>query len=185
MEQHNAFRQRDHAVTFYDSEATLIEELVQFAGEGLLAHESVLVIATPAHAAALREALLTVAIDVDRAESANQLRFADAESLLQTFMRGDEPVNELFQHHVSALLQSARASGQPAARLRVLGEMVSVLWQAGHREAAIVIEDLWDEVACRTGIALLCAYQIDNMHEQRLLPQFQALCSKHVRVAQV
>jgi hypothetical protein len=174
--------QSQHDVTFYQYEAPLIEELVQFVGEGLLAKEAVLVVATPAHITALRAALESVAIDVERAEETRHLTFADAEALLATFMVDGRPDTDLFHRHVGRQLQQMRADTDPKMRLRVFGEMVDLLWGSGNFDAAIRLEDLWNELAAGTGLSLLCAYHMDNLFKERLLPRFQSLCIRHDRV---
>lgn len=173
----------EHNVTFYESDEALLEELVQFAGEGLLTGETVLIIATTAHTEALREALCAVAIDPVRAEHDGDLRFANAHTLLAAILRGDEPSRDQFLDHVGPHVRAALSRGN--GRVRVFGEIVNLLWQAGRHPAALAIEDLWRELIGQTGIVLLCAYRMDDIYQERLLPRFRALCDKHDHSARI
>jgi hypothetical protein len=42
--------------------------------------------------------------------------------------------------------------------VRVFGEMVSLLWDAGLIDAAVELEVLWNELGVQYPFSLLCAY---------------------------
>ena len=44
--------------------------------------------------------------------------------------------------------------------VRAYGEMVDALWQRGEREAAMRLEDFWNELARLQTFSLLCAYYL-------------------------
>ena len=51
----------------------------------------------------------------------------------------------------------ARAQdGHP--RVRAFGEMVGLLWSDGKHEAAIALEELWNELLGHQPFALMCSY---------------------------
>ena len=47
----------------------------------------------------------------------------------------------------------------------VLGEMVAVLWAQKKYEAAIRLEDLWNELALTSSFCLCCAYPANAFRE--------------------
>jgi len=52
------------------------------------------------------------------------------------------------------------AAVSPAGHVVAFGEMVALLWAEGRRDAAIRLEELWNELAKSHSFALLCAYPI-------------------------
>src|SRR2546430_7836376 len=66
-------------------------------------------------------------------------------TLFRSFMVGDEPSWERFSATIAPVLEQCRAT-RTAARVRVFGEMVDVLWRAGNRAAAVRLEDLWNDL---------------------------------------
>src|SRR6201993_3840250 len=55
----------------------------------------------------------------------------------------------------SPMLRQAAKAGRP---VRVFGEMVSLLWDAGLIDAAIEVEAMWNELGAQYQFSLLCAY---------------------------
>ncbi len=66
--------------------------------------------------------------------------------------------------------------------IRVFGEMVTRLWQAGHPEAAIELEGLWNELAHRYTFSLLCAYPLSVFAEQDR-QRFLDTCAAHSQLS--
>jgi hypothetical protein len=61
--------------------------------------------------------------------------------------------------------------------VRAYGEMVDVLWKEGRSRAAIRLEMLWNALAMRSGVALLCGYAMANFYRQTHL--FEEVCRQH------
>lgn len=53
-------------------------------------------------------------------------------------------------------------------KVRLFGEMVSLLWTTGNTEAALRLEELWNEVTEAYRVALLCTYLLDGNGPSRL-----------------
>jgi hypothetical protein len=47
-------------------------------------------------------------------------------------------------------------------KVRLFGEMVSILWTSGKPEAALRLEELWNEVTDTYPVSLLCTYMLDG-----------------------
>ena len=65
--------EENHIVQFYEDDVFLCDTVAHFLGAGLIRGEPIVVFATAAHRAALRERLLENAFDVDRACASGQV----------------------------------------------------------------------------------------------------------------
>jgi len=159
-----------HRVFFYEDDS-ILGALVRFVLEGFEAKQSVLVVATSARIADVRAALAARGIGADDAAGLG-LTCLDASALLETFLVDNLPDRERFFENVGGLV--ARASTRP---LRVFGEMVDVLCAAGQPAAALMLEELWNELQRRHGFTLLCAYDLTRFdsHSQAL----KQVCEAH------
>ena len=167
-----------HAVQFYGSEESLYTTVAGFLGEGLLAGQPAIVIATPEHASAIEEHLSGKLIDCSRARRNGDLILLDAEETLDLFMIGDEPNDDLFQQNVGRMVMQALSGRQTV--LRAYGEMVDVLWKQGRSESAIALEILWNKLALKHNFALLCGYAMGSFYKQT--KQLEEVCAQHSHV---
>jgi hypothetical protein len=168
-----------HAAKFYETEASLYTTVANFLSEGMIAGQPAVVIARPSHAAAIQRYLTDRSIDVPRARRAGDLILLDAEDMLGTFMIGGHPDAELFQLNVGTILDRV-LRGRSGSQIRAYGEMVDVLWKAGHSDAAIGLELLWNKLALKHAFSLLCGYAMGNFFKQA--EQFHNVCQHHSHV---
>ena len=115
---------------------------------------------------------------VDLEEAAYEGRYVaiDAADLLSTFMVDGAPDRERFQAIVTPLLD--RAAARETREVRVYGEMVALLWDAGDVTSTIALEDMWNELAVIRAFSLLCGYPISAFDVQsRAL--FEHICGQH------
>ena len=155
----------EHLVQFYEDDASLASAVARFLGDGLRVGELVLAITTEAHQQALLQKLHADGIDAARARASGQLAFLDVHETLSKFMRGSEPDRELFESVVGGLI-AKQLSAAGNARLRAYGEMVDVLWKQGERNAALRLEELWNDFQSRHPFALLCAYSMASFYKE-------------------
>src|SRR3954469_10567828 len=85
-----------HAVKFYESPESLCRIVAEFLGEGLIARQPVLVVATPEHCAGIVAELSARHFDVDRVKAAGDLLLLDAADMLAAFMVDGMPNADLF-----------------------------------------------------------------------------------------
>ena len=90
-------------------------------------------------------------------QQSGQLCTLDAQATLDTFMAGGEPQWKPFHEVVGGLIARTRLQF-PA--VRAYGGMLDILWQAGRRDPAIRLEELWNELARLQTFSLFCAYFI-------------------------
>jgi hypothetical protein len=149
-----------HAVQVYDDISELARSFAAFVAAGFRAGEPAVAIATAAHREAFARELVQRGWEPAGLERDGMLACADAEELLDRFMDGEKPSAERFERVVGGLVDevSARHSGRT---IRAFGEMVDVLWQRKQQEAAIALEELWNELAKTRSFALLCGYHLD------------------------
>ena len=154
----------DHIVQFYGSDRSLVTTVASFLGEGLVAGQPGIVIATAAHRAAIVSTLRDRLIDSERAIRNGDLILLDAEATMDLFFVDDTSNPELFEKNVGRLIDQA-ANGRRTL-VRAYGEMVDVLWKRGRAEEAIKLEILWNKLALKYRFALLCGYAMGSFYKQ-------------------
>lgn len=168
-----------HAVQFYGNEQSLFTTVAGFLGEGLIAGQPAIVIATESHRLAIVEHLSGRLIDCDAARRTGSMLLLDAEETLGQFMIGDVPDPDLFEQNVGSLIQQMMdGRGQPL--IRAYGEMVDVLWKEGRTEAAVKLEILWNKLALKHSFALLCGYAMGSFYKQA--KGVDDVCAQHTQV---
>ena len=63
--------------------------------------------------------------------------------------------------------------------VRAFGEMVDLLWKDGNADAAIRLEELWNELATKYQYSLLCGYSVDNFLHDAGAAAFRRVCDYH------
>ena len=129
---------------FYEDESFLFEVVADFLEAGVQAREPAIVIATESHRAGFWRALEARDVDVERESAGGHLTLLDAGATLSLFMRDGMPDRTLFRGAIAPVIEAGKRSGE---RVRAYGEMVDVLWRAGNSQAALRLEQLWNELA--------------------------------------
>jgi hypothetical protein len=168
-----------HAVRFYESRQSLAGMVGQFLGEGFVAGLPAVVIATPDHLDAIKGVLAARFFDVARLEAAGDLIMADAEGTLARFMVDGMPDPARFRDAITPLIERA-CRGRKDCVIRAYGEMVDVLWKAGHTVAAVRLETLWNQLAQSHAFALLCGYSMGHFYKDAA---HQEICGLHTHVS--
>jgi hypothetical protein len=153
--------QHEHYVQFYKADEPLLNRNVgRYLWEGLLRGDGLLVIASPERRESLAGHLRRLGADVEVALKEGQLTILDVHETLGQLMVGGEPDAYQFETVISGVLQGVRPRG-PNGGIRAYGEMVGVLWAAREYEAAIRLEEYWNQLLHAVGITLFCGYPID------------------------
>jgi PAS domain S-box-containing protein len=163
-----------HAVQFYDDEASLQRTVGDFLAGGLDAGERILVVATPEHWESFRGELETRECRIG-----NRLIFADARQTLARISSGDSIDENSFHEVVGTAVASAAADG---TRVRAYGEMVELLWADGKPDAALRLEELWNDLARAGTFSLLCAYSMGHFYKTSGSGDLDAVCRQHDHV---
>jgi hypothetical protein len=168
----------DHAVYCYEDEAFLIDEVAAFVKTGLDRNETVIVVATAEHRSDLRDRLLAEDAIGLKDSFADHYVTLDAADTLALFMINGWPDQRLFLQVIGHVIESA-TQGRP---VRIYGEMVAVLWAAGEHQAAIRLEELWNQLAARQQFALLCGYPSSAFEDSNITASFHDVCACHSHV---
>ena len=152
---------RFHAAKFYESPESLCEVVAEFLSEGFVEHHPALVIGTPEHRAGILAALRARRLDVDRLQSDGELLLLDDCDVLASSMANGMPDATLFTAATACAIEVRR--GRQDRTTRAHGEMVDVVWEAGHDAAAISVELLWNRLAATHDFSMLCGYAISPL----------------------
>src|SRR2546425_4420896 len=103
-----------HAVRFYENDKSLAQIVAQFLSDGLAAGNPGIVVATPAHRAAILRELVATSLDVVQLQRSNDLVLLDAQETLSIFMTNGKPRP---RHSRTACVKSSkrRAAGDRIA----------------------------------------------------------------------
>lgn len=148
-----------HLIQIYRDPQALAATVSLYLEDGLKRREAAVVIARNEHCALIRQGLEELHQTPDRLEDEGRLTFLDARPTLAAFMRDGMPDPMLFRRTIGPAF-SALAS-QSHAGVRAYGEMVSLLWNDGRRDAAVRLEELWNQLGESHDFTLFCGYEGD------------------------
>jgi signal transduction histidine kinase/CheY-like chemotaxis protein len=168
-----------HAVQFYERESYLLDSVTDYIGSALSAASAGILIATPPHRDGVAHRLAARGLDVVGAIAQGRFVALDARETLNRFMVDAWPDPTRFDDTIGALISKTRES---APQIHAFGEMVALLWAEGNGDAAIRLEELWDELRTRQRFMLLCAYPIDAFHDISHAKSFGAMTTLHTNV---
>jgi hypothetical protein len=171
---HTVIAPKNHDLQLYPHDGALIDSLTGYIATGLENDESVVVIATAEHLAAIHSRLAN-RFDLDRAMSQDKYIPIEAAPFLQTFLVNDWPVGDLFIDAVEPVLKRAIAAG---TAVRAFGEMVVLLWKKRLFGATVQLEQLWNDLSQHHDFKLLCAYP-QSAFDNGLQSALQHICKAH------
>jgi anti-sigma regulatory factor (Ser/Thr protein kinase) len=163
-----------HAVAFHDTDGDAVDAVAAYLAAGLRHDERVVAVATDAHLGVLDRSLRDHGLDLDAARAEGRFVELDATRTVETMMVGGSVDRRRFLDLVDGVLHRA-AGGRP---VRIFGEMVAVLWQRGQVDAALELEDQWNELAADREFTLLCGYLVDALAEATLA-EVGRVCEAH------
>jgi hypothetical protein len=168
-----------HVVQFYTDDSVLLDGLASSFGKALRAGESVVVVMTKSHEKGIRKRLTAQGINLK--ETTEQGRFIAMETgkALDLFMERGSPNRQKFLREFGNIIRTAEnAADVKNRRVVVFGEMVAVLWKEKQLEAAIRLEQLWNELAKTRFFFLHCAYPAKGMQGE----PYHTICAEHAVV---
>jgi len=175
-----------HAVQFYGEDSFLVDELSRFIGGALGAGDAAVVIATKSHRDGIAQQLQSLGLDAARAVEQGRYLSLDAAETLAKFMRGNWPDATLFAEVIGSVMSQAAAAVRGATpRIAAFGEMVALLWAQGNAEAAVRLEQLWNDLAQSHPLSLRCAYPMSGFDREGHSDSFLKICAEHSHVIPV
>jgi DNA-binding NarL/FixJ family response regulator len=179
----NAENTRRHEVHFYSDDASFLDGFTQFIGTALKTGNAVIVVATEVHRDSLLSRLQAHGLDIGGAMQQARYVSSDVADTLRTFMVNDLPDPARFLKVVEHLIMAAAKAGKAEhPRVAMCGECAPLLWAQEKAEAAIRLEQLWDEIAKAYDVDILCGYQLGSFHGEQGSNMFQRICAEHSAV---
>ncbi|HEY8370302.1 MAG TPA: ATP-binding protein [Thermodesulfobacteriota bacterium] len=167
----------DHLVQFYERDAFLVETACRFVAEGAGGR---VVIASGPHLDGIDARLRAAGLDPEADRMHGRYVTLDAaETPSRVVDRGRLDERRLLERLEGVIATASRGGREP---VRVFGEMVALLWTQGHREAALRLEALWNGLARRDAVEILCAYPMQSFTSAADAAPFGEICEKHSRV---
>jgi DcmR-like sensory protein len=163
-----------HLVQFYSGSEQLAESLTSIFAGPLLRGETVLVVATHDHRAALDGALADAGVNLAAEYRSGRYLPVDVDQALRTFMTPDGPDADSFRTGIGGTVEQAR---RRTGSVNAFGEMVGVLAERGDLATALALEALWDQVLRRHPLQLVCGYPREVVGD--VSPAFDSICGLH------
>ena len=168
-----------HLVQYYEKEGFLYDRVTDFMSDGLRGTDSAVLIATRAHRDGVESRLRRRGVDLNDLTAGGRYHALDAQDTLSRFMVDGTPDPQRFATTIGPVIRTARSGDR---RVLAFGEMVALLWAEGNRDAALGLEELWNELARQESFALLCAYPISHFDEAAYAKPFADINAAHTWV---
>jgi len=112
-------------------------------------------------------------------ERGNYIRF-DVADTLSRFMVNDSLDPVLFKKLArNLIMEAAKCAKGEHRRVAACGEGVHVLLAGGDLEATIKLERMWDEIAQRYEIEILCGYFCSAFASEESVSTLERVCAEH------
>ena len=171
-----------HEIAFYPDENALVEDYARVAQAALEAGNTFVLLTGSVRREQLPRRLRERGVDVDHAVAEGQYCIVDVPHLLARFMVDGWPDEKRFWKAATSLVAElqARGTGKPS-RVIVCGECAPTLLNQGHADAALRVEQLWEEFSNAHHIDTVCGYLTgDRTHDQEP-PTFRRIRALHAR----
>ncbi len=170
-----------HEALFYSDDESFVDEFARFIAAALDDGKAVIVVATEAHRAGLLPRLQAHGLDA----AVKQGRFVamDAAHTLSTLMVNGVPDPARFLELAGNLITTAATSAKgDHPRVAICGECEPPLWKLGTGEAAIQLEQLWNHIAARYKVDILCGYPLRPFQGAPGSDLYSDICAHHSAV---
>jgi hypothetical protein len=166
-----------HFAQLYRTPQERLRSLGLFVETGLRRGNAVVLIATLGDTETLLERLATMNLDpADRLKS-GQLVILDSQVTLSEFMVREMPEWSRFRKTIGSALERSHAVDRGS--IRAYGDMVNILWNEGRVDAAIRLEEYWNDLASIYPFSLFCGYTLDTQDESGYLGPISEIARTH------
>jgi DNA-binding NarL/FixJ family response regulator len=172
-----------HEVQFYSDDAVFLDSFAHFIATALKSDRAAIAIVTESHRSGLVSRLKAQGLDVDAAIQQGAYTQLDVAETLSTFMVDGMPDATRFFEVAGGLIETAAiAARQEHYGVVVCGECSPTLWAEGKADAAIRVEQLFDQVGKAFGLDTFCGYAWSSFHGEEHEHAFQSICAEHSAV---
>ncbi len=107
----------------------------------------------------------------------------DAAQTLSTLLVNGAPDPARFVELAGNLITIGAKSAQGEhPRVAICGECDPPLWKLGTGDAAIQFEQLWNHIAARYEVDILCGYPLSPFQTEHWSHLYASICAEHSRV---
>jgi hypothetical protein len=178
-----ARKTRCHEAGFYANESSLLDGYAGFVEAALNAGNSLIIVVTGSRRDGLHHRLQERGIDIGRTIAERTCLWVDVPAALSRFVVDGRVDEARFWNATSGLImEAARASKRDLPRVSACGECAPTLLQEGLADAAIRVEQLWDDVARTYNVDIFCAYSSEGLRCDDESPVFRDLRAAHSAV---
>lgn len=167
-----------HLVHIYDDDSELIESLTRFISIGYLTGGPAIVLATEAHRDALAETLEEEGHDLTALAATGRYRSLNADDIVAQVTAEGVPKKARFSKVIGGLVEEASVGGR---KVRIFGELVTLLMERGNVAGAVRLEELWNEQAVTHAFRLYCGYPAE-LFGADTVPLLKEVCRQHTHV---
>jgi DNA-binding NarL/FixJ family response regulator len=172
-----------HEVLFYSDDTILLTSVTRFIAAALRAGNAAIVLATKSHRDSLLQRLKAEDVDTDGALQQGTYISLDATDVLSAIMVNGLPDPVRFFERISGFIEAAaNAAKSEEPRVVMFGEAVALLHAEGNADAAIRLEQLWNEAGRTFRLDIFCGYDSSNFHGEEDEHDFQSICAEHSAV---
>lgn len=159
----SALHSRRHEAVFYSSGELLVDAWASIAEDALTAGATFIVIGFDGRLDGLQATLEARGVNVARAlRDGRYVSMTVADAIEQWIVDGRLDEARFWTSATSVMLAAARASTAEQPQVVACGECAPSLCSQGDAEAAIRLEQLWDQVAQTFHLDVFCGYASDG-----------------------
>jgi len=174
---------RCHEVNFYSDDSLFLNMSTRFLSAALGAGDVAVFIGTATHRTTLLETLHAEGPDTRTATSQGRYIGLDAAEFISDFVANDMPDTGSFLKVVDDLIVVARKGVEGEhLRVAVCSECAHILWAQGKADAAIRLEELWNQIATTYNVDILCGYSPESLRCEEDSYTFRRICQEHSTV---
>lgn len=178
----NVRHQSRHEVGFYLDDESFLDDLTGFVGTAIRAGNVAVVVATEYHRVKLLPRLQLHGLDLVAAIEQQRYLALDAAAMLSMVMVNGRLDRERFLYVAGDLIGAVRkAAKREQPRVAICGEYDPPLWAVAP-EAAIQVEQLWNEIIKKYEVDVFCAYSLGRVQHRIDDDLFQRICEEHTAV---
>lgn len=172
-----------HEVTFYSDDESLVDGFARFIAAALEVRSAVIVIVTNSHRAALLQKLKADGVDIEAAFNQGRFVLSDVADALPALLVNDQPdLNRCAQVVGDLVAQVLKTANGTDPRVVVCGESAPTLLADGKAEAAIRLEQMWDQVTKVYKVDTLCGYLWSVLPNTERGSIIERICAEHSAV---
>jgi DNA-binding NarL/FixJ family response regulator len=172
-----------HEAGFYADDAAALDRYARFIELALKAGKAVILVDVEARRRALDRMLKARGLDIDLAvKEGRYLPVEPADFLSEVMVDGWPDGARFWASGTAQVLKAARASKGGRAGVAACGACAGLLAREGKLDAALRLEQLWDELATAYNVDILCIYSraiLDRDEDGRV---FRSISAEHTAV---